>query len=72
MLDLLGYDGVGPLFTSYGAQEEQHNRRESTETFLRSPSMMHDILTGDSALEMFDWALWDHEMQYLSAMADSM
>ncbi|KAI2996204.1 transcriptional regulator family: Fungal Specific TF [Aspergillus niger] len=40
------------------------------ETFLRSPSLMHDILTGDSALEMFDWALWDHEMQYLSTLAD--
>ncbi|GFN13631.1 fungal specific transcription factor domain-containing protein [Aspergillus tubingensis] len=68
MLDLLGYGGVGPLLASYGAQEEQHSRRASTEAFLQSPSMMHDILTGDSALEMFDWALWDHEMQYLSAV----
>ncbi|OJI88426.1 hypothetical protein ASPTUDRAFT_919642 [Aspergillus tubingensis CBS 134.48] len=55
MLDLLGYGGAGPLLASYGAQEGQQNHRESTETFLRSPSMMHDILTGDSALEMFDW-----------------
>ncbi|RAH53834.1 hypothetical protein BO85DRAFT_380882 [Aspergillus piperis CBS 112811] len=55
MLDLLGYGGPGPLLASYGAQEGQQNHRESTETFLRSPSMMHDILTGDSALEMFDW-----------------
>ncbi|RAK89409.1 hypothetical protein BO79DRAFT_146993 [Aspergillus costaricaensis CBS 115574] len=55
MLDLLGYGGVGPLLASYGAQEEQHSRRASTEAFLQSPSMMHDILTGDSALEMFDW-----------------
>ncbi|PYH67995.1 uncharacterized protein BO88DRAFT_426647 [Aspergillus vadensis CBS 113365] len=55
MLDLLGYGGAGPLLASYGAQEGQQNHRESTETFLRSPSMMHDILTGDSALEIFDW-----------------
>ncbi|PYH31538.1 uncharacterized protein BO87DRAFT_442136 [Aspergillus neoniger CBS 115656] len=55
MLDLLGYGGAGPLLASYGAQEGQQNHRESTVTFLRSPSMMHDILTGDSALEMFDW-----------------
>ncbi|GAT24959.1 Zn(II)2Cys6 transcription factor [Aspergillus luchuensis] len=55
MLDLLGYGGVGPSLASYGAQEGQQNNRESTETFLRSPSMMHDILTGDSALELFDW-----------------
>ncbi|PWY71222.1 hypothetical protein BO83DRAFT_314783 [Aspergillus eucalypticola CBS 122712] len=54
MLDLLGYGGAGPLLASYGAQEGQ-NHGENAETFLRSPSMMHDILTGDSALEMFDW-----------------
>ncbi|PYH55587.1 Zn(II)2Cys6 transcription factor [Aspergillus niger CBS 101883] len=55
MLDLLGYGGVSPLPDLHGTQEGQQNHRETTETFLRSPSMMHGILTGDSALEMFDW-----------------
>nr|XP_001390733.2 hypothetical protein ANI_1_494044 [Aspergillus niger CBS 513.88] len=70
MLDLLGYGGASPLPDLQGTQEGQQNHRETTETLLRSPSIMHDILTGDYALEMFDWALWDHEMQYLSTLAD--
>ncbi|RDH27529.1 hypothetical protein BDQ94DRAFT_184483 [Aspergillus welwitschiae] len=64
VLDLLGANRVDVLPPLSGKEEGQGSPTELTEN-LTSPNIIQDMLVGDSALEMFDWALWDREMQQL-------
>lgn len=54
MLSLLGASSVDVLPPLSGNEKGQGRSAELTEN-LTSPNVIHDMLIGDSALEMFDW-----------------
>ncbi|OGM47164.1 hypothetical protein ABOM_003969 [Aspergillus bombycis] len=69
MLRLLGASGVDTPCAIPGDKQQQNDSGYKADNVTRlAPTRIHDMLHGDVTLEMFDWALWDHEMQELHGL----
>ncbi|KAE8138915.1 hypothetical protein BDV38DRAFT_291652 [Aspergillus pseudotamarii] len=69
MLRLLGAGGVDTPPTMPGDGEQQSISADNVDNVAKAaPTRIHEMLNGDFTLEMFDWALWDREMQDLHGL----